>query len=212
MKNWKNWILVLLFLLLIGGFWFIWQKYPKEVVRVEIREDERKIDSLMLIIGIKSSVIDSLKKQRERVVEKVIVKVEKIKSLPPDSTIQVFYNGIQSYGEVESTKPTLKEDSSVVCSLDNLRGANVITAKYEGKIQEVGILKDIVTLNSGIIADKDSIINENSVILAKTKEYYNQEIEDLNRRIEKEARRKRLAAYGGTLLVGLLGGILLFGK
>jgi hypothetical protein len=50
------------------------------------------------------------------------------------------------------------------------------------------------------------------VILAKTKEYYNQEIEDLNRRIEKEARRKRLAAYAGTLLAGLLGGILLFGK
>ena len=78
MKNWKNWILILLFLLLVGGFWFIWQKYPKEVVKVEVREDERKIDSLMLVIGEKSLVIDSLKKQKEKVKEKIIVKVEKV--------------------------------------------------------------------------------------------------------------------------------------
>ena len=51
----------------MGGFWFIWQKYPKEVVKVEVREDERKIDSLVLVIGKKSLVIDSLKKQKEKV-------------------------------------------------------------------------------------------------------------------------------------------------
>ena len=129
MKNWKNWILVLLFLLLVGGFWFIWQKYPKEVVKVEVRENERKIDSLVLVIGKKSLVIDSLKKQKEKVKEKIIVKVEKIKNLPADSTINLFYNNLQDYSGVESTEPTLREDSSVVCSLDNLRGANVITVR-----------------------------------------------------------------------------------
>ena len=95
MKNWKNWILVLLFLLLVGGFWLIWEKYPKEVVKVEVRENEKKIDSLEFVIKEKSSVIDSLKKQKEKVIEKVIVKAEKIKDLPPDSTIKLFYNNLQ---------------------------------------------------------------------------------------------------------------------
>ena len=104
MKNWKNWILVLLFLLLVGGFWLIWEKYPKEVVKVEVRENEKKIDSLEFVVKEKSSVIDSLKKQKEKVIEKVVVKVEKIKDLPPDSTIKLFYGNLQNYGEIESTE------------------------------------------------------------------------------------------------------------
>ena len=212
MKNWKNWILVLLFLLLVGGFWFIWQKYPKEVVKVEVREDERKIDSLVLVIGKKSLVIDSLKKQKEKVKEKIIVKVEKIKNLPADSTVNLFYNNLQDYSGVESTEPTLREDSSVVCSLDNLRGANVITARYEGKLEEVKVLSDIVTTASEIINDKDSIINQNSIILNKTREAYDQKLTELNKQIEKEAQRKRIATYGGAVLVGVLGGIILFGR
>lgn len=212
MKNWKNWILILLFLLLVGGFWLIWEKYPKEVVKVEVRENERKIDSLEFIIKEKSLVIDSLKKQKERVKEKIIVKVKKIKNLPADSTVNLFYNNLQDYGEVESTEPTLREDSSVICSLDNLRGANVITAKYEGKVEEVMILNDIVATASEIINDKDSIISQNSIILNKTREAYDQKLTDLNKQIEKEARKKRIATYGGAVLVGVLGGIILFGR
>lgn len=210
MKNWKNWILVLLFLLLVGGFWLIWEKYPKEVVKVEIRENEKKIDSLEFVIKEKSSVIDSLKKQKEKVIEKVVVKVEKIKDLPPDSTIKLFYNNLQDYGEVESsTEPTLREDSSVVCSLDNLKGANIITAKYEGKVEEVRILNDIVTLNFGIINDKDSIISQNSIILNKTREAYDQRLTELNKQLKKETRKKKVAVYGGAVLVGVLGGLLI---
>ena len=209
MKNWKNWILVLLFLLLIGGFWFIWQKYPKEVVKVEVREDEKKIDSLEFIIKEKSSVIDSLKKQKEKVKEKIIVKVEKIKNLPADSTVNLFYNNLQDYGEVESTEPTLREDSSVICSLDNLRGANVITAKYEGKAEEVMILNDIIFASSEIINNKDSIISQNSIILNKTREAYDQRLTELNKQLKKETRKKKVAVYGGAVLVGVLGGLLI---
>jgi hypothetical protein len=209
MKNWKNWILVLLFLLLMGGFWLIWEKYPKEVVKVEVRENERKIDSLEFIIKEKSSVIDSLKKQKEKVIEKVIVKVEKIKDLPPDSTIKLFYNNLQNYGEVESTEPTLREDSSVICSLDNLRGANVITAKYEGKAEEVMILNDIIFASSEIINNKDSIISQNSIILNKTREAYDQRLTELNKQLKKETRKKKVAVYGGAVLVGVLGGLLI---
>ena len=212
MTNWKNWILVLLFLLLVGGFWLIWEKYPKEVVKVEVRENEKKIDSLEFVVKEKSSVIDSLKKQKEKVIEKVVVKVEKIKDLPPDSTIKLFYGNLQNYGEIESTEPTLREDSSVICSLDNLKGANVITARYEGKLEEVKVLNDIVATSSEIINDKDSIINQNSIILNKTREAYDQKLTELNKQIEKEARRKRIATYGGAVLVGVLGGIILFGK
>ena len=212
MKNWKNWILVLLFSLLVGGFWLIWEKYPKEVVKVEIRENERKIDSLEFVIKEKTLVIDSLKKQKDKVKEKIIVKVEKIKNLPADSTINLFYSNLQDYSGVKSTEPTLREDSSVICSLDNLKGANIITAKYEGKLEEVEVLNDIVATASEIINDKDSIINQNSTILNKTRETYDQKLTELNKQIEKEARKKRIATYGGAVLVGVLGGIILFGR
>ena len=209
MKNWKNWILVLLFLLLVGGFWLIWQKYPKEVVKVEVRENEKKIDSLEFIIKEKTLVIDSLKKQKDRVKEKVIVRVEKIKTLPADPTIKLFYNNLQNYGEVESTEPTLREDSSVICSLDNLRGANVITAEYEGKIKEAEILNDIVAAASEIIVGKDSIIEQQSIILDKTRVTYDTKLENLNQQLKKEAGKKKIATYGGAVLVGVLGGLLI---
>ena len=212
MKNWKNWILILLFLLLLGSFWYIWEKYPKEVVKVEVRENERKIDSLEFVIKEKTLVIDSLKRQKEMVIEKVVVKTEKIKTLPPDSTISLFYSNLQNYGEIKSDEPTLREDSGVVCSLDNLRGANIITAKYEGKVEEARILNNIVALNSGVINDKDSIINQNSIILVKTKEVYDQKLEELNKQLRKETLKKNIAVYSGSILVGVLGGLLLFGK
>ena len=209
MKNWKNWILVLLFLLLVGGFWLIWEKYPKEVVKVEVRENERKIDSLEFIIKEKTLVIDSLKKQKDKVTEKVIVKVEKIKSLPADSTVRLFYNNLRDYSGVESAEPILKEDSSVVCSLDNLRGANVITAMYEGKVEETEILNDIVAAASEIIMNKDSIIEQQSIILDKTESAYNTKLEELNKQLKKETRKKKFATYGGAILVGVLGGLLI---
>ena len=138
--------------------------------------------------------------------------MEKIKNLPADSTVSLFYSNLQDYSGIESTEPTLKEDSSVVCSLDNLKGANVITARYEGKLEEVKVLNNIVETASEIINDKDSIINQNSIILNKTKKAYDQKLTELNKQIEKEARRKRFATYGGAVLVGVLGGIILFGK
>ena len=212
MKNWKNWILVLLFLLLVGGFWLIWEKYPKQVVKVEVRENERKIDSLEFVIKEKTLVIDSLKKQKDKVKEKIIVKVEKIKTLPADSTIKLFYSNLQDYSGVESTEPTLREDSSVVCSLDNLRGANVITTEYEGKIEETEILNDIVAAASEIIVGKDSIIEQQSIILDKTMVAYDTKLKNLNQQLKKEVLKKKLAIYGGSILVGALGGLLLFGK
>ena len=138
MKNWKNLSLVLLFLLLLGIFWYIWNKYPKEVVKVEVelRDNYEKIDSLTQIIKEKSLEIDSLKTVKEKVVEKVVIRVKEVRTLPPDSTIDLFYHNVQTYGEIESERPELMEDSGVICSLNNLRGANVITAKLEGKIEE----------------------------------------------------------------------------
>ena len=179
-----------------------------------------KSDRLILVIGPCSadnedSVLDYIYRLRtvaEKVKEKIIVKVEKIKNLPADSTINLFYNNLQDYSGIESTEPTLREDSSVVCSLDNLRGANVITARYEGKLEEVKVLNDIVTTASEIITNKDSIINQNSIILNKTREAYDQKLTELNKQIEKEARRKRIATYGGAVLIGVLGGIILFGR
>jgi hypothetical protein len=104
----------------------------------------------------------------------------------------------------------LKEDSSVVCSLDNLRGANIITAKYEGAQEENQILKRMVMVDSEIIAGKDSIIGQSSIILEKTKEAYDSRLEELNQQLKKETRIKRTTLYGGAVLVGVLGGLLIF--
>ena len=163
----------------------------------------------MLVIGEKSLVIDSLKKQKEKVKEKIIVKVEKIKNLPADSTVSLFYSNLQDYSGVKSTEPTLREDSSVICSLNNLKGANVITAKYEGKLEEVEILNDIVAAASEIIVGKDSIIEQQSIILDKTKVAYDTRLTELNKQLRKETRKKNAAVYGGAILVGVLGGLLI---
>ena len=213
MKNWKNWILVLLFLLLVGSFWLIWEKYPKEVIKIEMREDERKIDSLEFVIKGKTLVIDSLKKCREVIKERVIVKVERVKTLSPDSTIRLFCNNLQEYGDIEEVgEPVLREDSGVICSLDNLRGANVIAAKYEGKVEEIEVLDRTVKTSFEIITDKDSIIRQNSVILMKTRDSYEVMLENLDSQLKKEVKKKKAVTYGGAILVGLLSGLLIFGR
>ena len=119
MKSWKNWVFILLFLFMLGGFWIIWEKYPKEIVKIEIRENENKIDSLVHVIREDSLVIDSLKKKKNEIIEKVVVKLKEIKSLSPDSTIKLFHNNLQVYGELQSEIPKLKEDSTIICSLNN---------------------------------------------------------------------------------------------
>jgi hypothetical protein len=83
MKNWKNWILILLFLLLVGGFWLIWEKYPKEVVKVEVRENEKKIDSLEFVIKEKSLVIDSLKNLENKLVYSLTMAYIMVKMVEP---------------------------------------------------------------------------------------------------------------------------------
>lgn len=213
MKNWKNIILVLLFLLaIIFGFWLIREKFPKERVRVEIRENEQKIDSLMFIIRENSLVIDSLKRQKEKVKERVVVRIKEVKELPPDSTVDLFYENLQEYGEVESEAPILNEDSTVTCSLDNLRAANVITAKYEGVVEENEILKEIVVLDSGIISNKDSIIHEKSIILNKVTDAYDLELTDLRKQLKSETRKKKVAIYSSAVLAGVIGSLLIFVK
>ncbi len=214
MKNWKNLSLVLLFLLLLGIFWYIWNKYPKEVVKVEVelRDNYEKIDSLTQIIKEKSLEIDSLKTVKEKVVEKVVIRVKEVRTLPPDSTIDLFYHNVQTYGEIESERPELMEDSGVICSLNNLRGANVITAKLEGKIEEGKILSEMLNKEEEIIKDKDSIIQQNSIILLKTQEAYDTRLEELNRRIKTEGRIKKTSLYGNALLIGVIGSLILFGK
>ena len=214
MKNWKNLSLVLLFLLLLGIFWYIWNKYPKEVVKVEVelRDNYEKIDSLTQIIKEKSLEIDSLKTVKEKVVEKVVIRVKEVRTLPPDSTIDLFYHNVQTYGEIESERPELMEDSGVICPLNNLRGANVITAKLEGKIEEGKILSEMLNKEEEIIKDKDSIIQQNSIILLKTQEAYDTRLEELNRRIKTEGRIKKTSLYGNALLIGVIGSLILFGK
>ena len=60
-----------------------------------------------------------------------------------------------------------------------------------------------------IIKDKDSIIQQNSIILLKTQEAYDTHLEELNRRIKKT---KKVSFYSNALLIGVIGSLILFGK
>lgn len=204
MKNWKFWCILLLLALL---FAFLWYMFPRKVetVKIDVKENVEKIDSLNLIIKEKSLVIDSLKEKKNEIIIKVVEKTKRLKTLPADSTINLFSSNLKKHGEVDPGKPILQEDSSVVCFIQDLRGTNIIAAKLEGKIEECEVLKEIAVLDSGIIEGKDSIIAQNSIILKKTKDGYEQELGTLKEQLKKETLKRKIITYsGGALLVGML--------
>lgn len=205
--NKKNLILLLFFLLLCFGFWYIWKNHPREVVKIEIKENIEKIDSLNKLIKEDSLVIDSLKNVKAEIIERVIVKKEEIKSLSPDSTVKLFNQNILAYGEVGDSleTPKLMEDSTISSSVSHIKGANIITAKYESKVEENEVLQGIIKTEDGIIEKKDSVIHENSIILNNTIQAYDTELTNLNKQLKKEKVKKKMTLVGGGILLGILG-------
>ena len=203
-------IFSVILLLLIGIFIYVWVKYPKTKVVIDIRENTEKIDSLKRLIKENSMIIDSLMNVKQEVVEKVVIKVKEVKSLSPDSTIHLFHANTEKYGELRSKEPTLKEDSTVLCNIDNLIDANIISAKLEGEIKERKIMEEAAIVSSNIIANKDSIIEQNSIIIKNIENTYKDNIANLNEQIKKE-RRKRMntVATVGAVAAGIIVGTLL---
>ena len=67
----------MILLLLIGIFIYVWVKYPKTKVVIDIKENTEKIDSLKRLIKENSMIIDSLMNVKQEVVEKVVIKVKR---------------------------------------------------------------------------------------------------------------------------------------
>ena len=202
-------LIAILGIIVISLLFVLVTRKPKVVVKVETKENIEKIDSLNTIIEEYSNRVDSLTQVKEKVREKVIVRVEELKIMPPDSTLYVFHEYTEKYGELNSNTPKLTEDSIVLCSVDNIRDANIISAKLEGEIQKTEALEQIVSLDSSIINSKDSIITQKDIILDKTVEAYQSSLDDLAKSVKKEKRKKKTVFVVGAAVAAALAGLLI---
>lgn len=200
----RDWIYLGIIVLCLVLIYIFYTKDPVIEKVPVIKENIEKIDSLKRIITKDSLKVDSLEREKSKVVEKVIVKIEKLKTLEPDSTIILFNKYSEAYGEIDTPSPVLQEDTTILASVDNIRNSNIISSKYEGELEKTKILGEMLQTNYGIIQNKDSIIYENSVILKKTEEAYNANLEKLKKDLKKEKRtRKAITVIGSAVAVTL---------
>jgi len=201
----RDWIYLGIIALCLVLIYIFYTKDPEIKEVPKIIENIEKIDSLKNIITKDSLKVDSLEREKSKVVEKVIVKIEKLKTLEPDSTIILFDNYSKAYGEINTPSPVLQEDTTVLASVDNIRNSNIISSKYEGELEKTKILNEILQTNYGIIQNKDSIIYENSIILKKTEEAYNTNLDKLKKDLKKEKRKRKAITVLGSAVAVTLG-------
>jgi len=205
----KDLIYLGIIILCLALAYIFYTKDPEIKVIPKIKENVEKIDSLKRIIKRDSIKLDSLQKEETKIIEKLIIKVEKLKTLEPDSTISLFNHYASTYGEIESPGPVLQEDNSVLASVDDIRNSNIISSKYESEMEKTEILNNMLLINNGIISNKDSIISESSIILKKTEEAYKINIEKLNKDLKKEKRKRKAMTVIGSAAVVALGYLLI---
>ena len=210
MKYLKEIILGLIVGILVGGL-IIWLVPGKEIiVKVpEIKENIEKIDSLRDRITRDSLRFDSLVRVKQKVIKEVIVRVEKQKTLPVDSAIIEFHKNTETYGELHSEVPVLQADSSVLCSADNIRDANIMAVKLGGALEKGETMEKMLAIDSQIIERKDSIIYESSIILKKTETAYESSIQQLSADLKKERKKNNLTKWFGGTAVVILGSLIL---
>ena len=201
----RDWIYLGIIALCLVLLYIFYTKDPEIKEVPKIIENIEKIDSLKNIITKDSLKVDSLEREKSKVVEKVIVKIEKLKTLEPDSTIILFDNYSKAYGEIDTPSPILQEDTTVLASVDNIRNSNIISSKYEGELEKTKILNEMLQTNYGIIQNKDSIIYENSIILKKTEEVYNANLDKLKKDLKKEKRKRKAITVLGSAVAVTLG-------
>jgi hypothetical protein len=201
----RDWIYLGIIALCLVLLYIFYTKDPEIKEVPKIIENIEKIDSLKNIITKDSLKVDSLEREKSKVVEKVIVKIEKLKTLEPDSTIILFDNYSKAYGEIDTPSPVLQEDTTVLASVDNIRNSNIISSKYEGELEKTKILNEMLQTNYGIIQNKDSIIYENSIILKKTEEAYNANLDKLKKDLKKEKRKRKAITVLGSAVAVTLG-------
>ena len=201
----RDWIYLGIIALCLVLIYIFYTKDPVIEKVPVIKENIEKIDSLKRIITKDSLKVDSLEREKSKVVEKVIVKIEKLKTLEPDSTIILFNKYSEAYGEIDTPSPVLQEDTTVLASVDNIRNSNIISSKYEGELEKTKILNEMLQTNYGIIQNKDSIIYENSIILKKTEEAYNANLDKLKKDLKKEKRKRKAITVLGSAVAVTLG-------
>lgn len=96
-----------------------------------------------------------------------------------------------------------KGDTVVVISPKNLRTINSIIVEHNYNKKEIQLYKDIILVDSVLIASKDSIIKNQIIIMDRKEDYYTKSINGLEKSLKKEKRKRHL-------FTGILSGVAVF--
>lgn len=218
----KQFLKYLVLVLLGAGIGFlVFKGLEKPVVppeKPDISKELHKIDSLENKIKENEDLVAVLRdsiKQKKTVV--IVKEVEKIKTMPLDENVTLLRANLEKHGELTQPGDTLPSiiqtpeqgDSLVLLSENNVKDVNCIVKKYEGEMETNALLEDIIQVDSVIIDQKDSIIQQKSCIIIEQDYTYNQNIENLQKSLQKQ-KTKKVVGYGvlGTVTAVLLGMLL----
>lgn len=104
-----------------------------------------------------------------------------------------------------------KGDTAVVISPENLKTINSIIVEHESTLKELDLYKESLSVDSTIIANKDSIILSKNDIIIKKDQFYTESMKNLVVSLENEKRkhRKTKQILGGTGAVAIVVSIIL---
>ena len=124
------------------------------------------------------------------------------------SFLTVFMSVIFSYSQeiIE-----YKGDTVVIISPDNLRTINTIIVEHESTTKELDLYKKSLSVDSVMLASKDSIILSKNDIIIKKDQFYTESMKNLVVSLENEKRKHRKTKHilGGTGAVAIVVSIIL---
>ena len=216
MKEETKKTLLIVFLACIVGLgigYFIFRNTKPETIVVEkVIEDTQKIDSLQVVIRENENLIETLKDSvREKIVY-IEKRVDEIRELPIDENLELLRDNLLVYGEnfePTDTLPALCQisdspDTLVLMSEKNLVDVNTIIVRYEGQLQINDYLTETIRADSSIISLKNSIILEKDLALERQREFFNNNMSEMNNIIAKERRKQIYYSVGTAVVVGTL--------
>ena len=206
MDETKKVVIISVFLLILGlflGWWFgRGSSETKVIEKVDTTREHEKIDSLLVIIKETQEKVDSLKGSVTIIREIQYKEIEKIKSLPVDSSVALLRANLEA--SPLDTLPRIistHNDTTVEISSSNVRDINVTYQDLRSEKEVTKTQAEIIKSDSVIIAGKDGIISEKGSIIDKQ----NQNIGQLEKALKKEKRRKNRQTFIAGSLAVILG-------
>lgn len=120
-------------------------------------------------------------------------------------SLLLFLWGIFSFHSTINSQEVVeyKGDTVVIISPGNLRTINSIIVEHEYNKKELQLYKEISLVDSVLISSKDSIIKNQIIIMNRKEDYYTKSINNLEKSLKKEKRKRHL-------FTGILSGVAVF--